>query len=100
VGLRVSALSINPAPSCQGSRDFKDSFLENGSSQGHNLALTVLVVPNLLDSGTGASGCRHCPLTLPHPARVQDAVFRVQGAGCRVQGSGFRHQGAGFGLAL
>jgi hypothetical protein len=30
---------------------FEDFYLKNGSSQGQNLALTVLYVPSLLDSG-------------------------------------------------
>ena len=32
-------------------KGFEDFPLENGSSQGQNLALTVLSVPNSLDSG-------------------------------------------------
>ena len=31
---------------------FKDFRTKNGSSQGQNLALTVLLVPNSFDSGT------------------------------------------------
>ena len=36
---------------------FKDSRIENGPIQGHTLALTVLCVPNLLDSGFGERRC-------------------------------------------
>ena len=36
-------------------KGYKDFQLENGSSQGHNLALTVEHVPSLLDSGGGLS---------------------------------------------
>ena len=33
------------------SKEFEDLCLKHGSSQGPNLALTVLCVPSLLDSG-------------------------------------------------
>ena len=35
---------------------FQGLSLENGSSQGHNLALTVFIVPNSIDSGRGRWG--------------------------------------------
>ena len=43
-------------------KDFKDFNLENGSSQGHNLALTVLRVPSPLDSGWVGPGSRDVTL--------------------------------------
>jgi len=36
--------------------DFRDMRTENGSNQGRNLALTLLFVPNSLDSGWWVTG--------------------------------------------
>ena len=50
----LSDRSGNAAAEREGNtlKSFKDVCLEHGSSQGQNLALTVLCVPNVLDSGT------------------------------------------------
>ena len=43
---------------------FKDVRTENGSSQGRNLALTVLYVPYSLDSGVDLDGCASTSFSL------------------------------------
>jgi len=79
---------------------FNDFRTENGSSQDQNLALTVLFVPNSLDSGRCIQAYRKVDIRLPgkgksklsHGFHCRDLV---QGLEIRVEYFGFRVKGAG-----
>ena len=57
LGLRVIKKKVPPAPAGRRGnklKDVKDFPHKNGWGQGQNLAVTVLIVPNSLDSGQSA----------------------------------------------
>ena len=73
----------------RGSNNLKSvkGFCQNGSSQGLNLALTVLYVPNSLDSGRGVLSLRGVN---PHPSspKVKFASLKVKGGLARLAKEG------------
>ena len=107
----VSRRPRSPYPLPNGEGTIQNGFTgfrtENGSSKGRNLVVTVLFVPNSLDS---RNQVRHRPLS-PHVRNVttlckvtcgrasKETVgfgFRVSGFGFLVSGFGFRVSGFGF----